>query len=212
VEIETGSPLLPQVQMRDAGIAISTIYDTRDTPFSPTKGVIASLEYFKSDAAFGAQRDWQRAELGAGFAIPFRNNILRVDAAGGSGLSSNLPADRFFALGGPVSLAGYELDALRAAEYWTFSGSYLWRIKDIFALRGQTLYAGLRLQDLKAYKTIDGSNPGQIGSLSIFITGRTPVGPLTLGFAVTTANSRTVWISFGRPIAEGSILSRGIFR
>jgi hypothetical protein len=40
----------------------------------------------------------------------------------------------------------------------------------------------------------------------------TPVGPLTLGFATTTADSHTVWISFGRPIAEGTILSRGIFR
>jgi len=35
---------------------------------------------------------------------------------------------------------------------------------------------------------------------------------LTLGFATTTDNSRTVWVSFGRPIAEGTILSRGIFR
>jgi hypothetical protein len=115
-------------------------------------------------------------------------------------------------LGGPVSLAGEELDALRAAAYWTLSGSYLWRIKDLLSLRGQALYAGIRLQDLKAYDTIDGTNPGQIGSLSIFITGRTPVGPLTLGFAATTANSHTVWISFGRPIDEGTILSRGIFR
>jgi NTE family protein len=211
-EIETGSPLLPQVDVRDAGPAVSAIYDTRDTPFSPTRGVIASLEYFKSDTAFGAQRDWQRAELGVGFAVPFRNNVLRVDVAGGSGLSSNLPADRLFPLGGPVSLAGYELDALRAAAYWTLSGSYLWQIKDIFALRGQALYAGLRLQDLEAYETLDGTNNGQIGSVSVFITGRTPVGPLTLGFAATTANSHTVWISFGRPIAEGTILSRGIFR
>jgi NTE family protein len=212
VELQTGSPLLPRVQVRDAGVAISAIYDTRDTPFSPTRGVVAALEYYKSDAALGAQRDWQRAELGVGYAVPFRNNVLRLEAGGGSGLSSNLPADRLFALGGPVSLAGYELDALRAAAYWTLSASYLWQIKDIFALRGQSLYAGLRLQDLEAYETIDGSNPGQIGSLSIFITGRTPVGPLTLGFAVTTANSQTLWISFGRPIAEGTILSRGIFR
>jgi hypothetical protein len=78
--------------------------------------------------------------------------------------------------------------------------------------RGQALYAGLRLQDLKTYETIDGTDPGQIGSLSIFITGRTPVGPLSLGFATTTANAHTVWVSFGRPIAEGTILSRGIFR
>jgi NTE family protein len=212
VELQTGSPLLPQLDARDAGIAASFVYDTRDTPFAPTRGVVAALEYFKSDAAFGAQRDWQRAELGVGFAVPFRNNVLRLDLAGGSGLSSNLPADRLFPLGGPVSLAGYELDALRAAAYWTLSASYLWQIKDLFALRGQALYAGLRLQDLKAYETLDAINRGQIGSVSVFITGRTPVGPLTLGFATTTANSRTVWISFGRPIAEGTILSRGIFR
>jgi NTE family protein len=212
VELQTGSPLLPQLDARDAGIAASFVYDTRDTPFAPTRGVVAALEYFKSDAAFGAQRDWQRAELGVGFAVPFRNNVLRLDLGGGSGLGSNLPADRLFPLGGPVSLAGYELDALRAAAYWTLSGSYLWRIKDIFALRGQALYAGLRLQDLKAYETLDAINRGQIGSLSVFITGRTPVGPLTLGFAATTANSHTVWISFGRPITEGTILSRGIFR
>jgi NTE family protein len=212
VELETGSPLLPRVQVRDAGIEVSAIYDTRDTPFSPTRGVAAALEYFKSDTALGAQRDWQRVELGVGYAVPFRNNILRLEAAAGSNLSSNLPADRLFALGGPVSLAGYELDALRAAAYWTASVSYLWQIKDIFALRGQSLYAGLRLQDLEAYETIDGGNPGQIGSLAVFITGRTPVGPLTVGFAVTTASSQTLWISFGRPIAEGTILSRGIFR
>jgi NTE family protein len=212
VELQTGSPLLPQLDARDAGIAASFVYDTRDTPFAATRGVVASLEYFKSDAAFGAQRDWQRAELGVGFAVPFRNNVLRLDLAGGSGLSSNLPADRLFPLGGPVSLAGYELDALRAAAYWTISGSYLWQIKDIFALRGQALYAGLRLQDLKAYETLDAINRGQIGSLSVFITGRTPVGPLTLGFATTTASSHTVWLSIGRPITEGTILSRGIFR
>jgi NTE family protein len=212
VELETGSPLLPQLDIRDAGIALSAIYDTRDTPFNATRGVVASLEYYKSDIALGAQRDWQRAEAGLGFAIPFRNNILRLAAAGGSNLSSTIPADRLFTLGGPVSLAGEELDALRAVAYWTLSASYLWQIKDLFTLRGQALYAGIRLQDLHVYEAIDGTNPGQIGSLSLFISGRTPVGPLTLGIAATTANSHTIWISFGRPIAEGTILSRGIFR
>jgi hypothetical protein len=42
--------------------------------------------------------------------------------------------------------------------------------------------------------------------------GRTPIGPLTVGFATTSEDSRSLWISFGRLIAEGTILSRGIFR
>jgi outer membrane translocation and assembly module TamA len=138
--------------------------------------------------------------------------VLWVNAAGGSALGSKLPADRLFALGGPVSLPGYQLYELRAAAYWTISGSYLWQIKDLFSLRGQALYAGLRLQDSKAYDTLDSKNRGQIESVSLFITGRTPVGPLTIGFAATSADSRSVWISFGRPVEEGTILSRGIFR
>ena len=211
-EVETGSPLLPQLHVRDAGIATSAVLDTRDTPFGATRGVVAELEYLKSDAAFGAQRDWQRAEFGVGFALPFRSDILRVAVAGGSNLGSNLPADRLFTLGGPVSLAGEELDALRVAGYWTLSASYLWQIKDIFALRGQALYAGVRLQDIEVYQSIDDNSHGQIGSVSVFITGRTLVGPVTLGVAATTANAHTLWISFGRPTAEGSILSEGIFR
>lgn len=212
VQLAIGSPLLPQLKATDAGVVVSAIHDSRDTPFRPTRGVAAALEYFKSDDTEGAQRNWQRAEMGLGVAVPFHNDVLWVSAAGGSGLGSKLPADRLFTLGGPVSLPGYQLNELRAAAYWTIGGSYLWQIKDIFSLRGQALYAGLRLQDSKAYDTLDSKNYGQIESVSLFITGRTPVGPLTIGFATTSANSHSVWISFGRPLGEGTILSHGIFR
>jgi NTE family protein len=212
VQLETGSPLLPQLQATDAGIAASAILDTRDTPFSPTRGMAAALEYFDSDEKLGAERNWRRAEVGFGIAVPIYDDVMWLGAAGGSHLGSKLPADRLFALGGPASLPGYQLYELRAAAYWAISGSYLWQLKNLFSLRGQTLYAGLGLQDSQAYGTLDSKNYGQIQSVSFFITGRTPVGPLTVGFATTTENSRSVWISFGRPIEEGTILSRGIFR
>jgi NTE family protein len=212
VQLETGSPLLPQLRTTDAGIAASAILDTRDTAFSPTRGMAAAFEYFDGNEKFGGERNWQRAEFGLGIAVPFSADILWLGAAGGSALGSKLPADRLFALGGPASLPGYQLYELRAAAYWTVSASYLWQLKDLFSLRGQTLYAGLGVQDSQAYDMLDSRNHGQIQSLSVFITGRTPVGPLTLGFATTTENSRSVWISFGRPIEEGTIVSRGIFR
>lgn len=212
VQLQTGSPLLPQLEVTDAGVAVSAIYDTRDTAFRPTRGIAATLEYFKSDAVLGAQRNWQRLESGIGIALPIRSNILWLDAAGGSNLGSHLPADRLFSLGGPVSLAGYDLNELRAAAYWSVSGSYLWQLKEIFPLRGQSLYAGIRLQDIEANDILGSKNYGQVQSVSFMITGRTPVGPFTLGFATTSENSRSLWISFGRPIAEGTILSRGIFR
>ena len=132
--------------------------------------------------------------------------------AGGSGLGSKLPADRLFQLGGPGSFPGYENAQLRAAQYWTASGWYLWPLKDLFALRGQTLYAGARLQSGHTYDELDGINPGQIESFSFYIVGRTPVGPLTIGFATTTTKLNSLWFSLGRPVWQGSILDRGLFR
>ena len=38
-------------------------------------GLTAALEYLSSDDSLGGDRDWQRAELGLGVAVPFRRNI-----------------------------------------------------------------------------------------------------------------------------------------
>jgi hypothetical protein len=38
------------------------------------------------------------------------------------------------------------------------------------------------------------------------------VGPLTIGFAATTTDSWSLWVAVGRPIGNGTILERGIFR
>ena len=47
---------------------------------------------------------------------------------------------------------------------------------------------------------------------SLFLTGRTLVGPLTLGVGATTTDSWSVWLSVGRPVGHGTILEKGIFR
>jgi len=212
VTLETGSPLLPQIEATDAGIVTSAIYDSRNTDFRPAQGLVAAVDYYKSDQQFGATRNWQRAEVGIGFAVPFRQDIVSMAVAGGSGLGSHLPADRLFALGGPGSLPGYELAELRAASYWLASGSYLWRLKELLSLRGQALYAGLRLQTSHAYDQLDGQNQGQIESVSIYLTARTLVGPFTVGFATTSTSVHSLWFSVGRPAWTAAMLDRGLFR
>ena len=47
---------------------------------------------------------------------------------------------------------------------------------------------------------------------SFFLTGRTMVGPLTVGVGATSTDSWSVWLSIGRPVGHGTILERGIFR
>jgi len=195
-------------------------FDSRDTPFNATSGLAAALEYLRSDESLGADQDWERVELGLGMAVPVRKDVVWLTLAGGSSLDSDLPADRAFTLGGPGSFPGYELGELRADDYWTAAGSYLWKVKDIMSVRGQALYAGLRLQAGETFGQDYRFNNGRINFIekgfiyggSVYLTGRTMVGPLTVGVGATSTNAWSVWVAVGRPVGHGTILERGIFR
>ena len=138
--------------------------------------------------------------------------------AGGTDLNSSIPPDRYFMLGGPGSFPGYELGELRLTDYWTASGSYLWKIKDIMSIRGQALYAGVRLEAGQIFGRLEiAVLPGFeedefIYGGSLYLTGRTQAGPLTVGLGMTSNDSWSLWIAVGRPIGNGTILERGIFR
>jgi len=212
VDLDTGSPLLPEDNHNDAGVVFGVTYDSRDTPFNPTRGLVSALEYQDSDDSLGADRDWERAEMGVGLALPVRSDVVWVMLGGGSDLGSALPPDRVFTLGGPGSFPGYELGELRAGSYWTVSGSYLWKLKDIMSIRGQALYAGVQLQAGRAYDRLDRVEEGEVYGGSVYVSGRTMVGPLTIGVGTTSTGASSVWLAVGRPIGHGTIMERGIFR
>ena len=212
VQVDVGSPLLAESSPRDAGVMLTAQYDSRDTAFAPTHGMTAALEYINSNEDLGGDRNWQRAELGVGIAVPFRRNIWWITAAGGSGLGGNLPADRNFTLGGPGSFPGFELNEMRVGGYWNIGTSYLWNVKDMLPIKNQALYAGVRVVGGAVYDRFDQQDEVGIYGGSFFLTGRTMVGPLTLGIGATSTDSWSVWLSVGRPVGHGTILERGIFR
>ena len=216
--VETGSPILPEDERSDAGLTLTATYDSRDTPFNPTRGIAAALEYAYVDDALGADVDWERLELGVGLAVPVRSDVVWMTLAGGTDLNSSIPPDRYFMLGGPGSFPGFELGELRLTDYWTASGSYLWKFMDIMSIRGQALYAGVRLEAGQIFGRLESlALPGfdddeMIYGGSLFLTGRTQAGPLTVGVGATSTDSWSLWIAVGRPIGNGTILERGIFR
>ncbi len=226
--VETGSLLLPEGERDDAGLIANVTYDSRDTAFNPTRGVAAAIEYFYTDESMGGELDWERLEAGIGMAVPVRKDVVWMTLAGGSDVGSDLPLDRTFMLGGPGSFPGFELGELRVTDYWTASGSYLWKVKDIMTLRGQALYTGLRLTAGQTWGRLETMIPvdSPVGDLvpadfdedeliygaSIYLAGRTQAGPLTIGLGLTSTDSWSLWIAVGRPVGHGTILERGIFR
>lgn len=212
VDVDIGSPLMPETSPVDAGMVVSAEFDSRDTAFSPTRGLAAALEYVQSERSLGADRHWERAELGVGVAVPLRRDVLWVTLAGGSDLSGDLPADRTFALGGPGSFPGLEVGELRVGGYWTAGTSYLWKVRDVLPVRNLALYLGVRIAGGAVYDRIDEGKTGEIYGGSVFLTGRTLVGPLTVGVGATSTDSWSLWFSVGRPVGHGTILEKGIFR
>ena len=123
VDVDTGSPLLPEGNFDDAGLSAQFTYDSRDTAFNPTDGMAGMLEYLRSDESLGADREWERIEAGIGMAVPLRRDVIWATLAGGTDLGSTLPPDRMFMLGGPGSFPGFELGELRSSAYWSGAGS-----------------------------------------------------------------------------------------
>jgi NTE family protein len=212
VEVDIGSPLLPEQNLADAGIVATAEFDSRDTAFSPTRGLVAALQYLRSECSLGADRDWERVELGVGAAVPFRRDVLWVTLAGGTAVSGDLPADRAFALGGPGSFPGVEVGELRVGSYWTVNTTYLWKVKDVLPIRNLALYLGAGITAGAVDDRIDQGETGEIYGGSLFLTGRTRAGPLTLGIGATSTDSWSLWLSVGRPTGHGTILEKGIFR
>jgi NTE family protein len=212
INVDIGSPVMPETDSVDAGAIISAEFDSRDTAFNPTSGVAVALEYMNSDQSLGADRDWERGELGIGVAVPLRNDVLWVTLAGGSALGGDLPSDRAFAIGGPGSFPGFELGEVRADGYWTLDTSYLWRVKDVLPIRNLALYAGVQLTGGAVYDRIDTGGDESIYGAAVYLTGRTMVGPLTVGLGSTTTDSWSLWLSIGRPVGHGTIKEKGIFR
>ena len=212
VQVDVGSPILPENDPDDASIKFSAEFDSRDTSFAPTRGFASALEYIQADESLGGDRDWKRAELGVGVAVPFRRDIFWLTLAGGSDLTGKLPPDRAFTLGGPQSFPGFELNELRVGGYWTLGTSYLLNVKEILPIRNQALYVGFGVVGGAVYDRFDGEESEGMYGGSVYLTGRTMVGPLTVGLGGTSTGSWSAWLSVGRPVGHGTILERGIFR
>jgi NTE family protein len=210
VNVDVGSPVLPESDLEDAGISFTTEYDSRDTAFAPTNGGTVALEYLQASDSLGSDREFKRGEIGVGYALPFRNNVWWITAAGGA--SEDLPPDRLFTLGGPGSFPGFELGEMRVGGYWTVGTSYLWNIKEVLPIKGHALYMGFRVVGGGVSDRFDQEAAEDIYGGSIYLTGRTMVGPLTLGVGATSTDSWSAWLSIGRPVGRGTILERGIFR
>lgn len=203
-EATTGSLLLPEFNNVDAaGVTSRFIYDSRDSPFVPTRGAYAHIEFFSAESALGSDDAYRRAEFFAQRVVPFGRNLTYLELGGGSDFDGGAPAYDLFTLGGIGQLAGFQLDELRGHEYAYGRLAQLWKVTDLRALFGQALYAGMSVEAGNMFERIDGAPAqGPIFGSSLFFGGRTPLGPLLLMFGFAEGGQMSAYIQIGRPLKE----------
>jgi NTE family protein len=209
--VDTGIPEMPTVNTRDAGLAMTAIYDTRETSSFATHGTAAEIQYYWSGSSLGADRNWQRLEAAFREPIPAGKLLTWITAAGGTDLGTDLPSDRAFSLGGPQSFRGYAQGEVRARRYLSLNGDFLWHVADILTLASQSLYAGVSVQASRVYDRVDPVPNGSLYGASVYLGGQTPFGTLGVGVGKATG-AWAGWITLGTPIGTGSILNQPLFR
>ena len=80
------------------------------------------------------------------------------------------------------------------------------------SLRRTRWLLGGRTYEPSLHQHLVDGDAGEIYGGSVFLTGRTLIGPLTIGIGSTSTDSWSLWLSVGRPVGHGTILERGIFR
>ncbi len=208
-DVDTGSTDLPELdRTRDAAAVVTGIYDTRDTAYLPTRGAYAQARYLRSSDWLGGEQDYALVEGILAKAIPWRDDVLYLIAAGGSELDGDLPPYRQFQIGGVRSFPGLQRGELRGDEYWLGAVSYLWKVAELQALFGQAIYAGLGLQGGRMSGRLDEVSDGAVHGASLTLGGRTPLGPLWFSLGATDQGSWELHFALGRPIEEGTIFDR----
>ena len=206
VKREIASPTLEQVDWEGyGGTSLRYTYDNRDSAYLARSGLLTRVDYFQSVDWLGAASDYQRLEGMVAYAVPVGTSVAQLRAAGGSSLGSSLPPYDLFQLGGPVSFPGFAIGELRGQGYWTVSTTYLKRIAEISDLFGQALYVGATLTAGAMDDQFDYPGAGTLYSGALLLSGRTPLGPVTMSLAGTSQGDWQLMFDLGRPIQERTI-------
>ena len=187
------------------GLTLRYSYDSRDRNVLWQSGTLARVAYFRGVESLGAVDSYDRLEGVAMTSVPFGGNVVYLRASGGASFGSDLPIYDTFTLGGPVSMPGLSLGELRGTSYWNAKATYLQRIADISYVFGQALYAGFSLSAADMSGRFDEINTSAIYSGALLLSGRTPLGPLSLSLAVTSESEWQLMFGLGRPVEERSI-------
>ncbi|MBI5641827.1 MAG: outer membrane protein assembly factor BamA [Nitrospirae bacterium] len=174
-----------------SSIKPSLIYDTRDNPFDPQKGILAGATMKLASFVLFSETNFAKIELfGSSYHKLGRRVTLAVSLRGGVayhfGQTSELPLVERFFLGGRSTVRGYEQDTLGpTGSDGNPTGGNAFLMGNIelrtFLGRGIGLVPFIDMGNV--WRTVGGMNPGDLKyTAGMGLRYSTPVGPLRVDY------------------------------
>jgi NTE family protein len=179
-EVDTGSPILPDVKLEGSGVRGRFFLDQLDRPFLPREGYSLSLT---AERWFDTQT-YDKVDGRATYVKSFGEHTFNFTASGGSNVGTELPYFDSFRLGGPFRLSSYRIDQFAGSDYALGRVMYYNRIFNLPSPIGNGVYAGASLEAGRISALLNQRDDrGTLKSASAFLAADTFLGPAFLGFA-----------------------------
>ena len=198
--LETGSPVLPDVDSRVGGITSSLSIDQYNFAFFPTKGYKLDIDYFDARNVHSGP-GYSRVEGVASAAIPITERLSFLPTlAGGMKLRGDLPPEALFSLGGLGRLSAFASGQILSDEYVFGSARLEYRLLRPIPVLGLSVLAGASYERAHVKNPFTEPNlKGNIDSYGGYLGATTPIGPIYFGWSGTQDRRGRVFFFLGTP-------------
>lgn len=200
-ELESGFAIPRKVDLDMGQVFALAGVDTFDNPYFPTRGVKALLQWTLGAEDLGDVRNYEKI-VGSGFwAAGSRRDTVVLNLEGGDTVDGRLPLHSLFALGGPFSFPGFNVDELTGETYTVARLMYRHRLTDNSeSLLNLPLFAGVTLAagNMWARHGDFDADDLRFGG-AVFVGADTPIGPVFLSLGAADGGRKALYVFVGKP-------------
>jgi NTE family protein len=199
--LDTGSPEFEPNpnNVRRAGVTYRAIVDQLSSASFPREGYAASLDVFASLKGLGARDEYSRYDFNAfGSHSWGRHTISLGGRFAGKASGDALPAYDIVQWGGFLQQSGLPAGALLGQRLSFGRAVYTYRLLEQKILEG--FYVGGSAEVGRMDQPlVPGNLTGTLYSGALFFGADTPIGPVYLGYGLTSGGHSSAYFFLGRP-------------
>lgn len=193
--LDIGPPFLPNGKASFGGVRASLNFDQMNRMYFPTSGWSSKLVYFDSP-----ESGYSRLDLDVSGVTSLKKTVLTGRFAYSGSPRGRLPGEDAASVGGMLNLTAYGKNQIIGDDI-TYTGIRAEQIVGTLplGLRGD-MRLGVALETARAgFRYTETNASGWLNSLSLYVGGETPFGPVYVGAGYSTSGVSNIFLSIGVP-------------